>query len=174
MEELSAQEVKTLVKLLNKCRPLGGLPDPVFVALARIVVYPAIELVLLREAAGRIEVFLTKRATNDLTWSNEYCLQGTVLRPADTSLADAMKRLLTTELGGMDAEPVYIGAYFSHSTRGAGIGFNYFLEVSEPSVKGRFFDIDNLPEMDQAHVNMLKRAATAFKKSKSAALVPAK
>lgn len=170
MERLTDQEIKTLVELLNKCQPLGNLPDPVFVALARIVVYPAIELVVLKKTTDHVEVFLTKRASSDLTWASEYCLQGTVLRPADNSLADALKRLLLTEFGGMEAEPVYIGTYPSHSTRGAGIGFNYFLEVSEPPVKGRFFDVDNLPEMDYAHVTMIKRAATAFKNSKLQAI----
>lgn len=175
MAQLSPQEVKTLVRLLNKCQPLGGLPDPVFVALARIVVYPAIELVLVRQVGERVQVFLSKRAANVASWPGEYCLQGTVLRPADTSLADAMARLLTTEIGGVHAEPVYIGTFTSHTNRGAGIGFNYFLEVSEPPIEGKFFDVNNLPDyIEPGHVTMIKRAAEAFKKSKAQALAPAK
>lgn len=163
MNSLSAEEVETLVSLLNKCEP-GNLPDPVFVAVARIAVYPAIELVPLRQTGERLEVLLVKRRQDDLVWPGAYHIPGTVFRPTDNDFSGAIRRLLDDELAGLEAEPILIGTYFSRSKRGTGVGFNYVINIDGDSPAGKFFDINDLPEsVDQAQKEIIARAVEVHK-----------
>jgi len=160
---LTEDEASNLVGLLKKCEP-GKLPSNVFEAVAKVAVYPAIEFVLLRHTVEGIETLLFQRSPDDPVWPSLFHTPGTVLRPTDKSLEDAISRLSSDELGGVAlSEKHFTGVHFNKYLRGNSIGIEYWLEVSGIPPKGRFYNINDLPQDFIAEQkDLLARAARAF------------
>lgn len=161
-EDLSKGDIALLVKLLNRCEP-GNLPSEVFEAVAKIAVYPAVELVVFRKNSDLLEVLVTKRLDDDPVWPAMHHLPGTVLRPTDSSIDDAIKRLFDDELNGADVKSLqFTGVFFNVYTRGKSIGLEYWLEVTGGLSVGTFYDVEKLPNnFIPEQIIILERAVSA-------------
>lgn len=162
---LSQDELRQLKGLLNKCTP-GALPSEVFNTIGRLVVYPAIELVPLRvSAAGRIEVLLLKRKTNDPVWPSMFHMPGTVIRPTDDTLEQAMSRVIRDELGGMTvAFKVPLGIHLNRNQRGNGLQIEYVIKLDGVPQSGTYYDLDSLPpKFITEQIDSLIRGVTKYR-----------
>ena len=162
---MTTEETNTLVALLNTLEP-GFLPYDIFIAIARLVVLPAVEFIPLRIVDGRVQVFLIRRPTND-PWPNKLHTPGTVLRPTDTSLEDACKRLLSDEFGITDSQSVqlhFIGCGLqADNDRGSGLCIEHILELQEVPTTGEYYDVESLPDdFIEFQKPMVQRAVAKF------------
>jgi hypothetical protein len=167
-QRLTKEEISTLLDLLKKCEP-GNLPSEIFEALAKLAVYPAIEFVPLRRKAESIEVLLFPRANDDPVWPGMLHIPGTVLRPTDMSLDDAIGRLIRDELKGLRfAELRFTGLGINDYVRGRGLGIEYWAEVLDSeAAEGTFYDITKLPKnFIYEQSDLLDRGVKAFKQEK--------
>ena len=158
--DLTEDERVQLNDLLDKCEP-GHLPPEIFEKVGRICVYSAVELIPLRRSEGGIEVLLLRRPADDITWPNMLHTPGTILRPDDTSLESALRRLITSELPSiLLSPPEFIGVHMVQTRRGTGLTIEFIAEVTGAADMGEFFNIDSLPAEIVAHqIPMIRRAA---------------
>lgn len=163
-QKLTPEEIDTTMALLEKLEP-GLLPEPIFIALSRLVVMVAVEFLVLRKTGAGVEILLTQRPDNDPIWPGKWHSPGTIIRPTDDSLQSCFDRLYKDELGGMDSlSPRPIGISYGAGDRGTGLTMEYVLDASEADVPtGQFFSLDNLPEnYIQEQLPMWKRAISSF------------
>lgn len=165
--QITDPEADSLVALIEKCEP-GDLPRNVFEAVAKIAVYPAIEFVLLRKNKDEVEVLLFQRDPDDPVWPSQYHTPGTILRPTDSSLEEAINRLINDELQGVTiSEPQFTGVYINKYLRGPSLGIEYCLEVSDNPSQGVFYPVDALPDnFISEQKDLLARAVKAFTRNK--------
>ncbi len=136
-----------LVGLLNECTP-GYLSKEVFDAVARVSVYPAIEMIPYRFIEGIITVGLLQRPPDDTFWPNQWHIPGTVLRPIDQKLEDAFDRLFANEFKKpKGATPELFSVNIVPYKRGNGLTLEHMLNFSNIQENGdlSFFSIDELP-----------------------------
>lgn len=163
---MTDKENLQLINLLRKCEP-GNLSPDVFEEIARLAVYPAVELIPLRRRGDRTEVLLYERPQDDIRWPSMLHTPGTILRPTDVAISDATSRLYNDELIGLSTnEPISIGYHMSLNDRGRCILLEYIVEVkTENPEVGVFYDVDKLPDsliVDQ--IESIRRAVTIFNK----------
>jgi len=162
---MTSDEVDTLVTLLDKCE-VGRLQPDVFVAIDRLTVSPGVEFIPLRRVEGQIQVLLIPRNDDDKIWPGMLHTPGSILRPTDKSLEDVFERLFRGELGlSQTVKPKFIDYHFGHGKRGAGLGIEYIVELSDQPRVGEYYSVDALPDNfipDQKE--MLNRAIEAYKK----------
>ena len=162
---LTPQEVNTVVKLLDKCKP-GDLPPELFNAVARLSVMAAVEFVPLRRANNTIEVLLIERPPDDITWPGMLHTPGTILRPYDTSFRSGFKRLFEDELGNMEGiEPLYTGFNLGRGDRGAVVTFEHILDLTDyPVTLGHYYPYSKLPSnFIPEQQGLIERAVKKFR-----------
>jgi len=167
---MTTEEINNLVTLLNKLKP-GVLPEDVFIAIARLIVLPAVEFIPLRITDGKMQVFLTRRSPNDPIWPNKLHTPGTIIRPTDTSLEDAVARLLKDEFEITDTtsvRPIFIGCSVEfNNDRGTGLCIEHLVEFDEVPSTGEYYDIESLPDdFLEFQRDMVQRAVTKFRQLK--------
>ncbi len=162
--QLTLEEIETTTTLLKKLEP-GLLPEPIFIALSRLVVMVAVEFLVLRKTDAGVEILLTQRPDDDPIWPSKWHSPGTIIRPTDSSLQSCFDRLYKDELGGMDPlSPRPVGISYGTGDRGTGLTMEYVLDASDIDVPtGRFFSLHTLPEnCIQEQLPMWKRAISSF------------
>lgn len=159
-----ANETKQIVDMLSRCEP-GRLSPDVFEAVARLVVYPAVEFIPLRKNGDKIEVLLFERPEDDIMWPSMLHTPGTILRPTDLSYDDAFERLRKDELVGVEFDPpIFLGAELSRNKRGACVLLEHIINVTNEPGIGKFYDINSLPpNFIDAQYPSIKRAAIAYR-----------
>lgn len=155
-----------LVSLLKQLEP-GFLPYDIFVQIARLTVLSIIEFVPLRtNPAGKVEVLLLARGSDDPIWPNELHTPGTVVRPTDTEgkIYLAFERILKEELGGLKVSPPhYVGSRLQKSKRGTEQAQIFWIEVMEDTEVGSFYELDKLPlNTMESQINFIKQAAANY------------
>lgn len=168
-QPVSDEELSQVVKTLAKFEP-GYLPFPLFMAIARLVVFAIIEVVPVRRTSdGTIEVLLTQREPDDELWPSMWHNPGVVVLASDTpgSFKDPFDRILHKELGVTDATltPVFVDISFHPTKRGTDAAMVHYVELPDDFVpqEGAFFAIDNLPENTiDTNEPLIKRAAAVF------------
>jgi hypothetical protein len=167
---LTDTDVVEAAQLLSELEP-GWLPEPIFQAVARLVVLPIVEVVPLRRAdTGEIEILLLERRADDPVWPGMLHTPGTVVRASDSpgSFDDALGRILDDELGNIGAsEPVWVKNILHHSGRGMEASQIYWIEVEgEPKV-GTYYRSSQLPErLVQTQLDFIPDAVEHFKRSR--------
>jgi len=148
-ETLTPEEIATAVRIIRKAGK-GRLPYEMFVAIAGKTVTPIVEVVpLRRNAEGRTEILLTRRDDDDSIWAGMLHIPGTVVRASDSdpSNADAFRRIIDGELGGVSvSEPVPALSLLHASERGMEQSQVFWAEVSGDPVTGGFYPADDLPK----------------------------
>lgn len=142
-----SKKEEQLVELLRDCTP-GNLSEPVFEAIARVAVYPAVEVIPYRRKGREIEVGLLKRPQDDRHWPGMWHLPGTVLRPTDASLHDAFERLYADEFEPPnESQPEFMGVGMVAYRRGTGLTIEHALrfDMKTQDTKLSFFNINDLP-----------------------------
>jgi hypothetical protein len=166
---MNNQEINELVRLLNKFDP-GFLPHDIFIAIARLIVLPAIEFIPIRLEGNEIQVLLTRRQPDDPAWPNMLHTPGTILRSTDSSLDEASSRLLKDEFGILDPEYVtvtFISYDLDHGTRGTGLTLEHLIEINVEVSVGEYYNVESLPEdFIEGQRAMLERAVIKFKQLK--------
>lgn len=163
-QKLTPEEIDATTALLKKLEP-GLLPEPIFIALSRLVVMVAVEFLVLRKTGAGVEILLTQRPHNDPIWPGKWHSPGTIIRPTDDSLQSCFDRLYEDELGGVDLlSPRPVGISYGAGDRGTGLTMEYVLDASEINVPtGQFFSLENLPEnYIEEQLPMWKRAISSF------------
>lgn len=157
-------EINQLTQLLKKLEP-GLLPEPVFIAMSRLVVMVAIEFLVVRKTDTGVELLLIRRPADDPVWPGKWHSPGTIIRPTDTSLQSCFDRLYQDELGGIKQLKMYpVGMSYGAGDRGTGLTIEYVLDATEDDITvGQFFSLENLPEnYIQEQLPMWQRAISSF------------
>lgn len=151
-QPLTPEEIRETAERIRRL-PKGFLPKDIFEALAEKIVIPTVNLAMLRNNNGRIEVFLMQRPQDDPYWPGQWHITGTVLLSTDEdgSYNSAFHRLFGGEAEGKLApigEPRYVNTKFESGARGQEIDQRHYVEVEALSddLPGQFFPVDELPE----------------------------
>lgn len=144
-DSLSPKEIQQVKDLLAKLQP-GLLPYDIFHAIMRLVVASIIEIVPLRTTNSKTEVLLYERPSDDPAWPRQLHTPGTVLRPTDSSIQQAIERVLHDELAGTEVSaPVFAGNLLHRQARGTEAAQIFWVEVQGEAKNGQWHDIQNLP-----------------------------
>ncbi|MFA6043007.1 MAG: hypothetical protein WCV85_00560 [Patescibacteria group bacterium] len=168
MFEWTEDDSRLIIELLNR------MPSPkpylVFRALSNKMPSPAYELIVLRENGESIEVLLSQRPDSDPDWPSAWHYPGTTYRETDTSIDDAIARIIRTEIkGALIGKPVMVGELFTDFGNRGKIQQNIHLGVLDESVpyEGTFYNVDDLPQpFIHEQLPGLKVALEACKASK--------
>ncbi|MGF7229342.1 MAG: hypothetical protein ACQR33_05160 [Candidatus Saccharibacteria bacterium] len=167
-QPVSTDELQQAVEILAKFEP-GYLPFPLFMAIARLVVFAIIEVVPVRRAAdGTVEVLLTQRPDDDPLWPSMWHNPGVVVLASDTpgSYKDPYQRV-ARELGAPTGfpDPIFVGLSFHKTRRGTDAAMIHYLELPkdfEP-VHGKFFAADALPgDIIESNEPLIRSAIAAY------------
>jgi len=159
-------DVRQAADLLNQLTP-GYLPEPIFVAIARLAVLTAIEFIPLRFAAdgSGVEVLLLPRPDSDPIWPGAMHTPGTIVRPTDTTFTAAQMRLVREELGLNELPPLIAnGTNLIECDRGRGVTMEFIavMDNIEP-VQGVFYNCNDLPKNFVAELRpVIDRAVIRF------------
>lgn len=164
-EEVDQEDAKRAAAFcLNQVGP-GPLGTELFDAIARHSVTTAVEAVCLRRGeGGRVEVLLTQRPPDDTAYPSEWHCPGSVLRPGET-YGDVFARLAEREFEGLVASWRLVGEINNpEESRGHFIGRVYVVTAEGEPKKGRWFPVDDLPEVivDQHRKGVIPCAVKAF------------
>lgn len=136
---------RTAARLLQKLEP-GELPPETFLEIARLVVMPIVEVVPLRLHEGVVQVLLLPRPPDDPVWGGQVHTPGTVIRPSDHSVADALDRLIARELEGVETSaPVFVEHQLHRQKRGMELALVYWVEVRGEPGEGSFHELVRMP-----------------------------
>jgi hypothetical protein len=125
-------------------------------AMFELVPAIAVEAVILRRtSAGRVEVFLTERPSDDIHWRGVLAVPGTVIRatdqptdqPTGTLFAGVLERLAASELKVPFAATHYVDIHH-HGRGGRANNIQIIYRCSldqDPVADGGWYPIDDLP-----------------------------
>lgn len=135
-----------LVELLDKLEP-GFLPYEVFMAIARLVALPIIEVIPLKgNDDGSVSVLLLERRRDKDLWAGMVHTPGTVIRAGDSE-ETAFERITNDELNGTKvSKPVFVENVIHKSKRGNEVARIYYVEILEEPRKGKLYDVNDLPD----------------------------
>lgn len=136
----------SLIKGLDQLTP-GRLPQPVFEAVARLVVTPTFVVVPVFRQKGKTRVILTRRDVNDTQYAGMLHPPGKILLASDKDLQAVFARLVLSELTNMEihSAPVFVENFFDEITRGHEISMVHYLEVGVSKYNGLSYDPNDLP-----------------------------
>lgn len=167
---ITDEEITTAAAILRKLDK-GYIPREIFYEIAERMVLPTIELALLRQVEGRLEILLTQRPEDDRYWPGQWHIPGSIVRATDTphTYESVFTRILDDELAGrvqFEGETVHAFTIFQTIARGAEVDQMYVAKAStesEAPEDGKFYPVDELPDalMDQ-YYDMLPRIIEAF------------
>ena len=136
----------------------GHLPEPVFEAIARLVVTPTFVVVPVFRRADRTRVVLTRRSGDDTQFAGMLHPPGKIMLATDSDLHAVFARLISTELPAIvvRSSPVFVAHFFEQITRGREVSLVHYLEVDDPAENMLSFDPFALPndvvQMDFARI----------------------
>jgi hypothetical protein len=130
---------------------LGQLDQPwsylVFRAISQRAVLTSVELVILREVLGRVQILLCQRPVDDPDWPGMWHLPGSVIRETDVSYYETFKRVICEELAGIKLSTFdFIDCDLVQTKRGLVNEHVYLCSYHGPDlICGKFFEINHLP-----------------------------
>ena len=145
------------------------MPYDIFIQIARLVTLSIVEFVPLRIRENQVEVLLLERSEENDLWAGQVHAPGTVLRPSDTDIKLAFKRIIEDELGGVEvSEASFVINLLHPSKRGMENAQIYWAEViGEPKV-GKFYPAHNLPNnLIESQRDFIDLAVKNFQNSKA-------
>lgn len=137
---------KKIVELLDKLEP-GFLPYEVFIAIARLMALPIIEIIpLTKTDVGEVQVLLLERHRDKDLWAGMVHTPGTVIRAGDSE-ETAFERILRDELNGTKTnKPVFVDNVIHKSKRGSEVARIFYVDVIGEPKTGKFYDVKELPD----------------------------
>lgn len=161
-----------LLAALLKRMPAKGMDRVVFTEIAKKIVITTVNLVILRRQNGKLQVFLKKRAGDDICWPGMWHIPGTAIRMTDKpgnpiGIGDPMERLQKEEFGiCLAREPILLEERFlSPGERGAEITKIYLGEMKGEPTNGRFHEISHLPKnMIRSQISWIRNAVKHFRR----------
>ena len=145
LDDTKSTDYIAIAEALNGIAP-GLLPEPVFLAVTRLMVTPVVEVVPLRSRRGETEIFLIRRSQNDPVWGGLLHVPGTVVRSSDMSLEDALGRVIHDELDDPRCSaPVFVGNCLHLQKRGKELAATYWIELDTVPSIGAFFPVTDMP-----------------------------
>jgi len=160
---MGQENINAVASELKKL-PQGYIPEPIFNEVARIAALTAIEFVPLRKNNDSVEVLLFRRASDDPFWPNMLHTPGTILRAGDISFEDAYSRLFNDELHSQPLPVKFFGNEVILNNRGRTIIFKHFVDVTDVSTSGEFYNTQYLPDdLLPEHKEMINEAVGLFK-----------
>lgn len=164
----SNTELKNVASILHQLTP-GTLPFEIFHEVARLGVFPIVEVVPLRLTADKqVEILLIQREADDPVWPDQLHVPGTVVRASDTvgSYADAFTRVATELRDTQIKDPVFVQNILHHSGRGMESSQIYWVEVTGEPKTGAFYNTESLPKnLVQSQLDFIPHAIAAFKRA---------
>lgn len=126
----------------------GRLPEPVFEAIAKLVVTPTFVVIPVFRRADRTRIVLTRRAGDDTQYAGMLHPPGKILLATDDDLNAVLTRLISTEMPEIVAlsKPVFVAHFFEQITRGREVSLVHYLEVDDPEENMSSFDPFELPD----------------------------
>jgi len=166
-EELTEHEIAQATDLLARLKP-GFLPFDIFHGIARLVAMPIVEIVPLRRSlAGKVEILLLERESDDPIWPGQLHVPGTVVRASDTpgSFTTSLKRVLSKELlNAKTSEPIFVKSILHHSGRGMEVSQIFWVDIEGEVSVGEFHDAENLPDsVVKSQLDFIPDAVAHFK-----------
>lgn len=142
-----SSQVSELVRYLETLTP-GRLPEPIFEAVARLVVTPTFVVVPLFRRSNSTRVVLTRRDMGDTQYAGMLHPPGKILLATDKDLEAVFARLAATELRDFDirSAPIFVMHFFDQITRGHEISMVHYLEVEDPTEDVLSYDPFALPD----------------------------
>lgn len=164
---LTAVEQAQLINLLQKIAvPVPQLDTPLYVALARLLPQPTIEVVPLHlTQSSLVQVLLLKRGSDAAMYGGHWHFPGAMIRAGDESLSAVFGRI-AVELGVAALTPNFVGHLWRPNTaRGPILSVIYTIKLDTKggNGNGEWFDIRGLPQpMVEDHPEMIKMAARSL------------
>lgn len=139
-------DLNVLVAGLDAYGP-GYLPQPLFHAIARLVVTPTFVVVPLVRVGGGIRVHLTRRAADDAHYPGLLHPAGTVVLADDAGLEGAFSRLMARELSGLRraSGPHLAGVVQDQITRGVELSLIHWVALDPASLPAALYEVNHLP-----------------------------
>jgi hypothetical protein len=168
-DTIAAEQTRTRMNLET-----GHYPLEMFLAQEEMLCLPAIEEVIVRIHEGKLQVFLTKRDSNDPIegWRGKYYNRGVMGTKVDVSddgsYSKNLDKLIKTEPSGLDvSESVYVKSLCQPTGRGpeeSVVHWAYAKSGEPDPEQGKFIDFEKLPvdEMIDHHVPITKAAVKGF------------
>ena len=147
------EDADQIAKILERYDP-GFLPLQLFEGIARLVVTPTVELVIVEK--DHCNVLLTLRPEDDHFWPGQLHLPGSVVLATDNSMTDTVARTLNVELGLDPAEISKLFLHFAFSLlvkheRGVEVSTLFVIYADESFANFKFYDPTNLPSSTIDH-----------------------
>lgn len=146
---LSPDEVRITAELLSRFQP-GFLPLDIFHQIARLTVLTSVEMVPFKlDNAGKTQVLLLRRPSDDMFWPNKLHLPGTIVRATDEgeNFEGVFQRLLVGEMGNPEVVrgPAIFGTVMRPNIRGKETLVMSWVQIAT-NPRGGFYPVDGLPE----------------------------
>jgi colanic acid biosynthesis protein WcaH len=153
----SKKDLKSFTEICKKIKnPKQGLPEPVFEALCKLVVFPATEVVIIND---RREILLTFR--NDKWWKGWH-VPGGLLRFGET-FEQRLKQVVKNELGAeLKSFKFLFVENYKLEKRGHTMGNFFLCELKGKPKVGQFFKTPPKDTIDQ-HRKVWKKLKSAIK-----------
>lgn len=165
-DRVSGLESRLTAWLLGRVPKKGNLPPRVFNEILGTVPGTALEVVpLYVDKNGDINVFLTKRNSDDPYWPNLWHSPGTMVLNKDESDHDDFskpwERLKKREFMRESlSAPVPVSVKFLKTKRGMETSYIHFVLVPEDLKGGKYFSVDKLPkDLVDHHTKIIREAA---------------
>lgn len=131
---LTKTKTKQLVELLGKVKsPLKGLPEPLFLALTKIIPFASCEIVIMNE---NNELLLTRR---DDEWWRGWHFPGGLMRYGETFF-DSLQNTARRELGIKLTSYKFLFPWnYTNSSRGHTVSFIFLCTTRQKPKVGKFF-----------------------------------
>lgn len=132
--------------LLESFQP-GFLPQPIFHAVARLVVTTTFVVIPLFHRDESTLVHLTRRDSDDPHYANLLHTPGTIILATDDSLNETYMRLAQTELCGLRliGAPVFVDIFYEQIKRGREISLVHWIALENEGDQADLYDCATLP-----------------------------
>ena len=160
------QEVsEDVLRALESIDPRKPLSPRLYGAIARIVPSIAVETVAVRERRSKIEVFMIRRAPDDLAYPNELHSPGSILRSGE-DFRKVMDRLVAREFHVPIVNSSPAGEIFVPEKRGWFNNRIFSVKLDGEPQGGDWYPVDNLPDdtVDFHRTTVIPQAAAHFRR----------
>lgn len=163
-------DVRQITRKLKNYSRDTSLPKPLFFEALKMVPRASLEVVpICFDRDGGLNVFLTKRNTDDEFWPGQWHCPGTMLRNADIAsggLEKAWRRLNKEEFAGTELDlPIFVKAMLLDTKRGKEVALVHYVVIPFDLDGGKYFSVADPPsDLIEHHHQIISEAVACYNK----------